>query len=69
MEISKLVYGIIAIVVVVLIVATVLIPTVDGLSFTGGNATTYKTLLGVTVTLSIIIPVMMAVKMIGGRSD
>lgn len=69
MEISKLVYGIIAIVVVVLIVATVLIPTVDGLTFTGDNATTYKTLLGVTVTLSIIIPVMMAVKMIGGRSD
>lgn len=64
MDISKLVYGIIAIVVAILIIATVLIPTVDGLNL---DNTTYTTLLGVTVTLSIIIPVMMAVRMISGR--
>lgn len=64
MDISKLVYGIIAIVVAILIIATVLIPTVDGLNL---DNSTYTTLLGVTVTLSIIIPVMMAVRMISGR--
>lgn len=66
MNISSIVYGIIAIVVAVLIIATVLIPTVDGLNI---ENTTYTTLLGVSVTLSIIIPVMMAVRMIGGRSS
>lgn len=66
MNISSIVYGIIAIVVAVLIIATVLIPTIDGLTL---ENQTYTTLLGVTVTLSIIIPVMMAVRMIGGRSS
>lgn len=66
MDISKVVYGIIGIVVAVIVVATVLIPTVDGLTL--GN-TTYKTLLGVVCTLTIIVPVMMAVKLMAGRSD
>ena len=66
MDMSKIVYGIIGIVVVVMVVATVLIPTVDGLTL---NNQTYKTLLGVVCTLSIIVPVMMAVKLMSGRND
>lgn len=64
MDISRMVYGIIAIVVVVLVVSTVLIPTVSGLNL---DNSTYTTLLGVVCTLAIIVPVMMAVRMIGGR--
>lgn len=66
MDISKVVYGIIGIVVAVIVVATVLIPTVDGLTLENN---TYKTLLGVVCTLTIIVPVMMAVKLMAGRSD
>lgn len=65
-SISKVVYGVIGIVVAVLIVATVLIPTVDGLHL---DNQTYTTLLGVVCTLAIIIPVMMAVRLIGGDKD
>lgn len=65
MSIGKVVYGVIAILVVVLIVATVLIPTISGLEITG----TYATLLGVVSTLCIIIPVMMAVKLIASGKD
>lgn len=64
MDISRMVYAIIAVVVVVLIVATVLLPTIDGLSL---DNTTYMTLFGVVGTLCIIVPVMMAVRLIGGR--
>lgn len=65
MSIGKIVYGIIAVLVVVLIVATVLIPTISGLELDP----TFETLLGVVATLSIIIPVMMCVKMISGGRD
>lgn len=66
MKLMDMVYGIIGIVVVVIVVATVLIPTIDGLNL---DNQTYITLLGVVGTLAIIIPVMMAVRMIGGRND
>ena len=66
MDISKVVYGIIGIVVAVIVVATVLIPTVDGLTL---QNTTYKTLLGVVCTLTIIVPVMMAVRMYSSRGE
>lgn len=65
MDISKVVYGVISIVVAVIVIASVLIPTIDDLTI---ENTTYKTLLGVTVTLSIIIPVMMAVRMISNKN-
>lgn len=65
MEISGIVYGIIAIVVAVIIIATVLIPTVNGLNL---DNPTYTTLLGVTCTLAIIVPIMLAVRMISGKS-
>lgn len=65
MSIGKVVYGVIAVLVVVLIVATVLIPTISGLELDP----TFETLLGVISTLAIIIPVMMCVKMISGGRD
>ena len=65
MSIGKVVYGDIAVLVVVLIVATVLIPTISTLELDP----TYMTLLGVISTLAIIIPVMMCVKMISGGRD
>lgn len=64
MDISRMVYAIIAIVVVVLITATVLLPTISGLNL---DNTTYTTLFSVVGTLCIIVPVMMAVRLIGGR--
>lgn len=66
MDISSIVYGIIAIVVAVIIIATVLIPTVGSLSL---ENSTYTTLLGVVCTLAIIVPIMLAVRMISGRRD
>ena len=70
MSISKIVYAVIAIVIAVIIVSTVLIPTVGNLSFGNDpNASMYTTLLGVVCTLGIIIPVMMAVKVISGGKD
>lgn len=64
MDISRMVYAIIAIVVVVLVVASVLLPTIEGLNL---DNTTYTTLFTVVGTLCIIVPVMMAVRLIGGR--
>lgn len=64
MEISNVVYGIISIVVAIIIISSVLIPTVEGLNLTNS---TYTTLLGVVCTLAIIVPIMLAVRMIGGR--
>lgn len=65
MDIGKMVYAIIGIVVAVIVVATVLIPTVDGLTIAD---TTQKTLIGVVVTLTILGVVMMAVKMIAWKN-
>ena len=65
MEISSIVYGIIGIVVAVLVIASVLIPTIEGLNL---ENTTYMTLLGVVGTRSIIVPIRLAVRMIGGKS-
>lgn len=64
MEISNVVYGIISIVVAIIIISSVLIPTVEGLDLSNS---TYTTLLGVVCTLAIIVPIMLAVRMIGGR--
>lgn len=65
MEISTIVYGIIAITISVIIIATVLLPTINGLTGLDG---TYKTLLGVTGTLAVIIPIMLAVRMISNKA-
>lgn len=65
MEISSIVYGVIGIVVAVIVISSVLIPTVEGLDLSNQ---TYMTLMGVVCTLAIIIPIMLAVRMIGGKS-
>lgn len=65
MDIGRMVYAIIGIVVAVIVVATVLIPTVDGLDI---SDTTQKTLIGVVVTLTILGVVMMAVRMIAWKN-
>lgn len=65
MEISSIVYGIIGIVVSVIVIATVLIPTIEGLNL---ENSTYMTLLGVVGTLTIIVPIMLAVRMISGKA-
>lgn len=65
MDIGRMVYAIIGIVVAVIVVATVLIPTVDGLEI---SDTTQKTLIGVVVTLTILGVVMMAVRMIAWKN-
>lgn len=65
MEISSIVYGIIGIVVSVIVIATVLIPTIEGLNLENN---TYMTLLGVVATLAIIVPIMLAVRMISGKA-
>lgn len=65
MEISSIVYGVIGIVVAVIVISSVLIPTVEGLNL---ENTTYTTLMGVVCTLAIIIPIMLAVRMIGGKN-
>lgn len=65
MEISSIVYGIIGIVVSVIVIATVLVPTVENLDL---ENSTYTTLLGVVATLAIIVPIMLAVRMISGKA-
>lgn len=64
MEISTIVYGVISVVVSVVIIANVLIPTIEGLNL---QNQTYVILMGVVGTLAIIIPIMLTVRMISGR--
>lgn len=68
MEVTKIVYAIIGITVGVIIVATVLLPTLADVTAEGEPGAAYATLLGVVATLSIIAIVMMAVRLMGGRS-
>lgn len=65
MEISTIVYGVIGITITVIIVATVLLPTISGLDLEND---TYTTLIGVTGTLAVIIPIMLAVRMISYKN-
>lgn len=68
MEVSKIVYSIIGITVGVIIVATVLLPTLEDVTASGQPGAEYATLLGVVATLSIIAIVMMAVRLMGGKN-
>ena len=65
MEISTIVYGVIGITITVIIVSTVLLPTISGLDLEND---TYTTLIGVTGTLAVIIPIMLAVRMISYKN-
>lgn len=65
MEISTVVYSIIGITVSVIIIATVLLPTISSLNL---DNQTYMTLFGVVGTLAVIIPIMLAVRMISYKN-
>lgn len=65
MDVTKLIYAIIAITIGIIITTTVLIPTVSNLPET--ITSEYGTLLGVVVTLTIIAIVMMAVRLMANR--
>lgn len=65
MDVTKLIYAIIAITIGIIITTTVLIPTVSGLP--ESITSEYGTLLGVVVTLTIIAIVMMAVRLMANR--
>lgn len=68
-SINKVLMGVISIIIATILIALVLIPTIQGIEFTGSNATMYTTLIGVVGTIAIVIPVMMAAKMITGGRD
>lgn len=65
MEMMDIVMGIIGIVVAVLVIALVLIPTVQSLNL---ENSTYTTLIGVTVTIVVILPIIMAVRIMAGKN-
>lgn len=67
MDTSKLVMAIISITVGIIIIATVLLPTIADATAEGGAAADYATLLGVVGTMVIVAVVMMAVRLMSGR--
>ena len=67
MDVTKLVMAIIAITVGIIIIATVLLPTITEATAEGGAAHDYATLLGVVGTMVIVAVVMMAVRLMAGR--
>lgn len=67
MDTSKLVMAIISITVGIIIIATVLLPTIADATAEGKAAAQYATLLGVVGTMVIVAVVMMAVRLMSGR--
>ena len=67
MDTTKLVMAIISITVGIIIIATVLLPTIGNATEEGGPAADYATLLGVVGTMVIVAIVMMAVRLMAGR--
>jgi len=67
MDTSKLVMAIISITVGIIIIATVLLPTIADATAEGEAAAQYATLLGVVGTMVIVAVVMMAVRLMSGR--
>ena len=68
-DMSKIVGAVIAIAVSVIVIATVLAPTIAEDTTTGGALEDYSGLLGVVVIMSIVGVLMVAVKLIGsGRN-
>lgn len=51
-----------------LMVTQILLPTIDGLTFTGENADTYETMIGVVGLLAIVVLVTYAASAIRGRN-
>lgn len=67
MDTTKLVMAIISITVGIIIIATVLLPTIASATAEGEPAAEYATLLGVVGTMVIVAVVMLAVRLMGGR--
>lgn len=67
MDTSKLVMAIISVTVGIIIIATVLLPTINDATAEGKPAAEYATLLGVVATMVIVAIVMMAVRLMSGR--
>lgn len=67
MDTSKLVMAIISVTVGIIIIATVLLPTINDATAEGQPAAEYATLLGVVATMVIVAIVMMAVRLMSGR--
>lgn len=61
MDVSDIVYGIIGLVVSILVIATILLPVIDSLQI---QDQTTLTLFKVCGTLAVLVPVMLAVRMI-----
>lgn len=64
---SKIVSGVIAATVSVIIVSTVLAPTITDATGTEGALKEYKGLLGAVIVLSIVAVLMIAVRLVTGR--
>ncbi len=67
MDTTKLVMAIISITVGIIIIATVLLPTIADATAEGQAAAEYATLLGVVGTMVIVAVVMLAVRLMSGR--
>lgn len=67
MDTTKLVMAIISITVGIIIIATVLLPTIADATAEGSAAADYATLLGVVGTMVIVAVVMLAVRLMAGR--
>lgn len=69
MEISTIIYGVVGVVISVILVAVLLLPTISDLT-TGTDAPvtgTNATLITVVGTIALIIPIMLAVRLITNR--
>lgn len=69
MDIGKIVGAVIAIAVSVIVIATVLAPTIADYTKTGGALESYSGLLGAVVIMSIVAVLMVAVRLISTRGD
>lgn len=67
MEVMKIVGAIVAITVGVIIIASLLLPTLADVTAEGEPGAQYATLLGVIAIMAILAIVMMAVRLMGGR--
>lgn len=62
MSIGTIIEAVIGLVIATIVVATVLVPIVQDLTFTGDMATVYTSLFGIVIIVSIVGVVMMAVR-------
>ena len=66
--VSKMVGGVIGLTVGGILVGQVLIPTIEGLTFSGNNATMYTTMFGVVCLMGIVALVVYAANLIKSKN-